>query len=254
MIGHRPRPARLHLPARARRRHRGRSSSRTATRTTSARCRWSCASSGARHPPVFGGPLTMAMARSKLDEHRLKEVEVERRRRRASALELGPFDIELIHMTHSIPDACAVALHDRARGRCSITGDYKFDQTPVDGVPADVARLAELGREGLLLLCGDSTNADRPGFSPSESIVGPEARGGLRALRGAHRRHELRLEHPPRPAGRRRRRGARPQGRARRPLDAQERQHRPLARATSTCPRACSCSRARSRTSPTTSS
>ena len=54
-----------------------------------------------------------------------------------------------------------------------VTGDYKFDQTPVDGPPADVSRLAELGREGLLLLCGDSTNADRPGFSPSERDVGP---------------------------------------------------------------------------------
>jgi ribonuclease J len=54
-----------------------------------------------------------------------------------------------------------------------VTGDYKFDQTPVDGRPADVSRLAELGRDGLLLLCGDSTNADRPGFSPSESIAGP---------------------------------------------------------------------------------
>jgi ribonuclease J len=54
-----------------------------------------------------------------------------------------------------------------------ITGDYKFDQTPVDGSPADVSRLAELGREGVLLLCGDSTNVDREGFSPSESVVGP---------------------------------------------------------------------------------
>jgi ribonuclease J len=54
-----------------------------------------------------------------------------------------------------------------------ITGDYKFDQTPVDGPPADVSRLAELGREGVLLLCGDSTNVDREGFSPSESVVGP---------------------------------------------------------------------------------
>jgi ribonuclease J len=53
------------------------------------------------------------------------------------------------------------------------TGDYKFDQTPVDGEPADVSRLAQLGAEGVLLLCGDSTNADRPGFSPSESVVGP---------------------------------------------------------------------------------
>ena len=54
-----------------------------------------------------------------------------------------------------------------------LTGDYKFDQTPVDGRPADVSRLAELGRDGLLLLCGDSTNADRPGIAPSESSVGP---------------------------------------------------------------------------------
>jgi ribonuclease J len=55
-----------------------------------------------------------------------------------------------------------------------VTGDYKFDQTPVDGAPADVSRLAELGRDGLLLLCGDSTNADRSGMSPSESSVGPK--------------------------------------------------------------------------------
>ena len=54
-----------------------------------------------------------------------------------------------------------------------MTGDYKFDQTPVDGRPADVSRLAELGKEGLTVLCGDSTNADRPGVAPSESSVGP---------------------------------------------------------------------------------
>ncbi len=75
-------------------------------------------------------------------------------------------------MTHSIPDASAVALGTEL-GTVLITGDYKFDQTPVDGPPADVSRLAELGREGVLLLCGDSTNVDREGFSPSESVVGP---------------------------------------------------------------------------------
>src|SRR5690349_13042346 len=75
-------------------------------------------------------------------------------------------------MTHSIPDASAVALTCEL-GTTLITGDYKFDQTPVDGIPADVSRLAELGREGILLLCGDSTNVDRPGFSPSEAQVGP---------------------------------------------------------------------------------
>jgi ribonuclease J len=87
-------------------------------------------------------------------------------------LTLGPFRLELIHMTHSIPDSSAVALTTEL-GTVLLTGDYKFDQTPVDGEPADVSRLAELGREGVLLLCGDSTNADRPGFSPSEREVGP---------------------------------------------------------------------------------
>ncbi|MCW2991262.1 MAG: ribonuclease [Solirubrobacterales bacterium] len=122
--------------------------------------------------PVYGGKLTMAMARSKLDEHRLKDVPVNDLNP-GEELRLGPFDIETIHMTHSIPDATAVAIHTDL-GVVLITGDYKFDQTPVGGVPADVGRLAELGSEGLLLLCGDSTNADRPGFSASESIVGPE--------------------------------------------------------------------------------
>jgi ribonuclease J len=121
--------------------------------------------------PVFGGPLTMAMARSKLDEHRLKDTDLNDVKA-GETLELGPFDIELIHLTHSIPDMMAVALTTDL-GTMLITGDYKFDQTPVDGNPADVSRLAELGREGLLLLCGDSTNADRPGFSPSESVAGP---------------------------------------------------------------------------------
>jgi ribonuclease J len=121
--------------------------------------------------PVFGGPLTMAMARSKLDEHRLKDTDLTDVKA-GETLELGPFDIELIHLTHSIPDMMAVALTCEL-GTTLITGDYKFDQTPVDGNPADVSRLAELGREGLLLLCGDSTNADRPGFSPSESVAGP---------------------------------------------------------------------------------
>src|SRR3954471_24478635 len=87
-------------------------------------------------------------------------------------MSLGPFDIELIHLTHSIPDMMGVALTCEL-GTTLITGDYKFDQTPVDGRPADVSRLAELGRDGLLLLCGDSTNADRPGVAPSESSVGP---------------------------------------------------------------------------------
>jgi ribonuclease J len=121
-------------------------------------------------PPVYGGPLTIAMGRSKLDEHRLREAPLEDLDP-GERVELGPFELELVHMTHSIPDSCAVVLGTEL-GRVVLTGDYKFDQTPVDGVPADVSRLAELGRDGVLLLCGDSTNADREGFSPSESGVG----------------------------------------------------------------------------------
>ncbi len=122
-------------------------------------------------PPVYGGPLTLAMAKSKLEEHKLKNIRCNEVAP-GEAVELGPFELELVHMTHSIPDASAIALGTEL-GTVLITGDYKFDQTPVDGPPADVSRLAELGREGVLLLCGDSTNVDRPGFSPSESVVGP---------------------------------------------------------------------------------
>jgi ribonuclease J len=136
----------------------------------------------AQLPPVYGGALTMAMARSKLEEHKLGDVQLHELDP-GETLELGPFTLELVHMTHSIPDSSAVAL-GTALGAVLITGDYKFDQTPVDGPPADVSRLAELGREGVLLLCGDSTNVDRPGFSPSESVVGPQLEEMFARCRG----------------------------------------------------------------------
>jgi ribonuclease J len=124
-----------------------------------------------RTPRIYGGPLTAAMVRSKLDEHRLRDVAVEDVLA-TQTFDAGPFKVEMVKMAHSIPDSFGVALTCEL-GTMLVTGDYKFDQTPVDGVPADVGRLAELGSEGLLLLCGDSTNADRPGVSLSESSVGP---------------------------------------------------------------------------------
>ena len=133
-------------------------------------------------PPVYGGPLTAAMVRSKLDEHKLKDVAVEDVLA-TQTFEAGPFSVEMVKMAHSIPDAFAVAITTEL-GTMLMTGDYKFDQTPVDGVPADVSRLAELGREGLLLLCGDSTNADRPGVSLSESSVGPRLEEVFARCRG----------------------------------------------------------------------
>ena len=122
-------------------------------------------------PKIYGGLLTIGMVRSKLDEHKLRDAPLEELPA-GERIERGPFGIEMMHMSHSIPDACAVALTTEV-GTVLITGDYKFDQTPVDGIPADVSRLAELGRDGVLCLCGDSTNADRPGVAPSESSVGP---------------------------------------------------------------------------------
>ena len=112
-------------------------------------------------PVIYGGQLTVAMARSKLDEHRLREANLEVLPT-GQKVQAGPFEIELVHLTHSIPDMVGVILRCEL-GTVLFTGDYKFDQTPVGGAPADVSRLAELGRDGLLLLCGDSTNADRPG-------------------------------------------------------------------------------------------
>jgi ribonuclease J len=123
-------------------------------------------------PPIYGGPLTIAMVRSKLDEHKLKDVPLEEIRP-GEEIDAGPFVVEPVKMAHSIPDMFAYAITCEL-GTTLVTGDYKFDQTPVDGIPADVSRLAELGRDGgILLLCGDSTNADRPGWSLSESSVGP---------------------------------------------------------------------------------
>ena len=175
-------------------------------------------------PAIYSGPLTIGLVRSKLEEHKLRDAPL-------TALELGerrqagPFEVEMIHMSHSIPDARAVALHTDL-GAILVTGDYKFDQTPVDGRPADIARLAELGSEGVLCLCGDSTNADRPGVAPSESSVGPAlleqfARCDGRIIvtcfaSNVHRVQQVIDAADP----------ARPPGRAGRALDAQELQHR----------------------------
>jgi ribonuclease J len=133
-------------------------------------------------PVIYGGMLTVGMVRSKLDEHRLKDAPLEELPA-GEKVQLGPFELELVHLSHSIPDMRGVILGTEL-GKMLMTGDYKFDQTPVDGRPADISRLAELGREGLLLLCGDSTNADRPGIAPSESSVGPALLETFSACKG----------------------------------------------------------------------
>ena len=122
-------------------------------------------------PAIYGGPLTIGLVRSKLEEHKIRDAPLESIDA-GERIAAGPFELETIHLAHSIPDARGVALHTDD-GAILVTGDYRFDQTPVDGLPADVARLAALGSEGVLCLCGDSTNADRPGVVLSEASVGP---------------------------------------------------------------------------------
>jgi len=133
-------------------------------------------------PAIYGGLLTVGMVRSKLDEHKMKDAPLEELPA-GKKVQLGPFELELVHLSHSIPDMRGVILGTEV-GKILMTGDYKFDQTPVDGRPADISRLAQLGREGLLLLCGDSTNADRPGIAPSESSVGPALLETFSACKG----------------------------------------------------------------------
>ena len=131
---------------------------------------------------IYGGALTVGLVRSKLEEHKIRDAPLEVLAP-GEVVELGPFGVELVHMSHSIPDSCAVAV-STSLGTVLVTGDYKFDQTPVDGNPADVSRLAEVGRDGVLCLCGDSTNADRPGIAPSESTVGPALRDAFARCSG----------------------------------------------------------------------
>jgi len=125
-----------------------------------------------RVPLVLATRLTLALVKSKLDEHGLlRSAELRELAPGDEPVDLGPFRLELVRMAHSIPDAAAVVL-ETPGGRCVHTGDYKLDHTPVDGQRTDVGRLAEIGSRGVDLLLGDSTNAERSGVTESERVVG----------------------------------------------------------------------------------
>ena len=125
-----------------------------------------------RVPLVLATRLTLALVKSKLDEHGLLRVaELRELAPGDDPVDLGPFRLEFVRMAHSIPDSAAVVL-ETPGGRCVHTGDYKLDHTPVDGQRTDVGRLAEVGSLGVDLLLGDSTNAERAGVTESERVVG----------------------------------------------------------------------------------
>lgn len=121
--------------------------------------------------PVFGTRLTLGILKNKLKEHGIlnsaKLVNVEA----GEKVRLGAFVAEFIHTNHSIADAVAIALHTPA-GVILHTGDFKIDPTPIDGDMIDLTRIGELGKQGILALMSDSTNADRPGFTMSERSIG----------------------------------------------------------------------------------
>src|SRR5213080_2896196 len=125
-----------------------------------------------RVPEVWATRLTLGLVKSKLDEHGLlRAAELREVHPDDPARQLGPFRISFVRMAHSIPDAVAVVLETPA-GRIVHTGDWKLDHTPIDGLKTDVGRLAQLGNDGVDLLLGDSTNAERPGVTGSERLVG----------------------------------------------------------------------------------
>jgi ribonuclease J len=133
---------------------------------------------------IWGTRLTLGLVKSKLDEHGLlRAAELREADPAGAPVQLGPFTLEFIRMAHSIPDCVGIAIETSA-GRVFHTGDWKLDHTPVDGLRTDVGRLAELGNRGVDLLLGDSTNAERTGFTRSERVVGEAFRQIIPARRG----------------------------------------------------------------------
>jgi len=120
--------------------------------------------------PVYGSPLTIALIAAKCKEHRISPLTHEVRE--GNREDVGPFELEFVAVNHSIPDALAVAIHTKA-GTVLHTGDFKMDQLPLDGRITDLRTFARLGEEGVDLFLVDSTNADVPGFTPSEREIMP---------------------------------------------------------------------------------
>ena len=120
--------------------------------------------------PLHATPLTAALLEVKLKSSRSSQKANIHIFQAGDTIELGPFRAESFHITHSIPDCVGFGLHT-PQGLVVITGDYKFDNTPIDGPASDFARLASWGKDGVRLLLADSTNADTPGWTPSEKVV-----------------------------------------------------------------------------------
>ena len=124
------------------------------------------------HAPVYGTPLTIGLIKAKLgrrgfvQDANLKTIQA------GDVLQIGPFKVHTFHVCHSIPDGIGLGIETPA-GLVVHTGDYKLDLTPVDNWPTDYAKLGEFAQKGVLALLADSTNAERPGWTPSEQVIEP---------------------------------------------------------------------------------
>jgi ribonuclease J len=133
--------------------------------------------------PIYGTPLTLAFVGDRLREHGLLETADLRPMKPRDSIELGPFRVEAIRVTHSIADGIGLAIETPA-GTIVHTGDFKLDPSPVDAEYPDYGRFAELGERGVLCLCSDSTNVDRPGHTRSETEVGHALAARFEKARG----------------------------------------------------------------------
>lgn len=131
--------------------------------------------------PAYATPFAHALVQHKLEEHELASPL--ERFKAGDVWRVGPFEIEAIHITHSIVDAVALAIRTPL-GTVVHTGDFKFDQTPLDGLPSDLRRFAALGDAGVLALLSDSTNVDRPGVTPSERSLTARFEATFQRARG----------------------------------------------------------------------
>lgn len=122
--------------------------------------------------PVYGTRLTLGILEGKLSEHDLLSTAQLIEKKAGDVVKAGIFSVEFIRVTHSIPDSCAFCIETPA-GRVIVTGDFKIDLTPARGESINLGRLAELGNSGVRLLMCDSTNVERPGYTPSERVIYP---------------------------------------------------------------------------------
>ncbi len=132
--------------------------------------------------PVVGTPLTLALIRAKMRDGKISDkyfVPVQP----GDVVSYGKIETEFVHINHSLAGCCSLAIHTPL-GTIFHTGDFKFDQTPIDGKPADFAAIAGIGEEGVLAMLSDSTNAERPGHTPSERVVGDAFAGIFSRAKG----------------------------------------------------------------------